>query len=221
MTVVAVTRGGNGAVLRFDSVAEADLHPIVQYGDAILRSPKDIRQCFTLAECARLAMKIEDRRLVSEIQATDASSKWGVESVTQRLWDQLCQDAPTPPTDPAEIVRAIVADRRVTLMIGIKHRGASRMSDEAAAATAEAPAEKKHRPIPKEPKHAKTSVISFGVDKDGKEYGPENNPKKPGTATHTRFQLYKAGQTVEEAIAAGLTTADINYDADKGFIKLT
>ena len=88
---------------------------------------------------------------------------------------------------------------------------------EAAASTEE---KKTHRPIPKDPKFSETSVIKMLADKDGKPYGADNNPKKAGSATHTRFGLYKDGQTVKEALEAGLTRGDLSYDKDKKFIDI-
>lgn len=40
------------------------------------------------------------------------------------------------------------------------------------------------------------------------------NPKKPGSATWSRFQHWVAGRTVAECIAAGLQKVDVPWDAD-------
>lgn len=45
------------------------------------------------------------------------------------------------------------------------------------------------------------------------------NPKKPGSASYDRFSRYVAGMTVTEAIAAGVTAADVKWDSERGFIK--
>lgn len=47
-----------------------------------------------------------------------------------------------------------------------------------------------------------------------------DNPKKPGSAAHKRFSRYKSGQTVTEALAAGVSSLDIAYDSKKRFIKV-
>lgn len=86
---------------------------------------------------------------------------------------------------------------------------------------------------PKEPKEAKADntpktvggyplegKITLLCDKDGKPYGKENNPKRAGTATHGRFELYQNGQTVEEAYKAGVAAGDFAYDVNKQFIKI-
>jgi hypothetical protein len=49
----------------------------------------------------------------------------------------------------------------------------------------------------------------------------EKNPKRAGSATAGRFELYENGMTVEAALAAGITTADLDYDNKKGFISIT
>lgn len=46
------------------------------------------------------------------------------------------------------------------------------------------------------------------------------NPKKPGSASHKRFALYVSGQSVAEAIASGVTMADLKWDAAHKFIKV-
>lgn len=46
------------------------------------------------------------------------------------------------------------------------------------------------------------------------------NPKKKGSASWDRYALYQEGMTVTQALAAGLKRADINWDAERGFITL-
>lgn len=46
------------------------------------------------------------------------------------------------------------------------------------------------------------------------------NPKRPGTASHTRFAAYKVGMTIAEAIKAGVTRADVRWDMARDFITL-
>lgn len=61
--------------------------------------------------------------------------------------------------------------------------------------------------------HALTAVISLGVNKDGKKYGSDNNPKRAGSAAAVRFAAYKDGQTIEQALKAGLRSDDIAFDS--------
>lgn len=51
-------------------------------------------------------------------------------------------------------------------------------------------------------------------------YVAETNPKKPGSAAHAKFALYRVGMTVSEFIAAGGTTADVKWDTERGFVRL-
>lgn len=48
----------------------------------------------------------------------------------------------------------------------------------------------------------------------------EKNPKREGSASHARFAAYVSGQTVAEALAAGLTTGDFHHDVAHGFISI-
>ena len=85
---------------------------------------------------------------------------------------------------------------------------------------AEPTAEKKSSPIPRTPRFADTGVITLLADKDGKKYGPENNPKKSGSASADRFAKYVDGQTVAEAKAAGVVNGDFANDTDHGYISI-
>jgi hypothetical protein len=46
------------------------------------------------------------------------------------------------------------------------------------------------------------------------------NPKRPGSATHARFELYRTGMTVAEFLAAGGRSVDLAWDEGHGFIRL-
>jgi len=60
--------------------------------------------------------------------------------------------------------------------------------------------------------HPMNATIKMGVNKDSKPYGPDNNPKRQGSAAAVRFALYKDGMTLEEALKAGLRSDDIGFD---------
>lgn len=68
-------------------------------------------------------------------------------------------------------------------------------------------------PIPVERRSAfpKEHTICLKVDK---------NPKREGSAAHGRFALYVDGMTVGEALEAGVTSGDLQYDTAKGFITI-
>lgn len=47
------------------------------------------------------------------------------------------------------------------------------------------------------------------------------NPKRPGSAAHQRFGLYRSGQRVADYLSAGGTRADVRYDSRRGYVRLT
>lgn len=67
---------------------------------------------------------------------------------------------------------------------------------------------------------ADDGVISFGTDKEGNAYGPENSPKK-GENTKERWAVYQEGMTVADALSKGLTRSNIRKDRRAGFITVT
>lgn len=48
----------------------------------------------------------------------------------------------------------------------------------------------------------------------------ETNPKKKGTKSYDRFALYEDGMTVQQFVKAGGTSADVKWDAERGFIRV-
>ena len=44
------------------------------------------------------------------------------------------------------------------------------------------------------------------------------NPKKPGTGSHLRYAHWRVGETVEAAVARGMTRADVRYDVARGYV---
>ena len=64
------------------------------------------------------------------------------------------------------------------------------------------------------------AVIRMKTDKDGKHYGPKNNPKREGSSASERFAKYREGMTVKAAKEAGITASDVRYDSDHGYIEV-
>lgn len=64
------------------------------------------------------------------------------------------------------------------------------------------------------------AIIHMGQDEAGTPFGSKNNPKRQGTASYDRFAKYKEGISVQKALEAGVTPADIRHDLKKGFISL-
>lgn len=48
----------------------------------------------------------------------------------------------------------------------------------------------------------------------------ETNPKREGSGAHARFQLYRNGMTVQEALTAGMSTGNVVHDEEMGYIKI-
>lgn len=48
----------------------------------------------------------------------------------------------------------------------------------------------------------------------------EDNPKRKGSESHRRFDKYKTGQTVAEALKAGVTRGDLIWDVNHDFISI-
>lgn len=48
----------------------------------------------------------------------------------------------------------------------------------------------------------------------------DSNPKKKGSKTYERFELYRDGMTVQEFRQAGGTADDVKWDAERGFIRV-
>lgn len=46
------------------------------------------------------------------------------------------------------------------------------------------------------------------------------NPKRASSESHARFENYEDGMSVEEALEAGLTNGDLNWDTAHDFIKI-
>lgn len=70
------------------------------------------------------------------------------------------------------------------------------------------------------PRLGENDVIHFAKDANGKAYGPDNNPRRPGSKAYDMFVLYRDGMTVKEAQAAGIKPVDIRWDEREGRITL-
>ena len=46
------------------------------------------------------------------------------------------------------------------------------------------------------------------------------NPKKPGSASHTRYEAWAVGKTVSQCLTDGLSGADVRHDTEHGHVVL-
>lgn len=70
-------------------------------------------------------------------------------------------------------------------------------------------------------KAAPKAVTKGGADDLSITVLVSENPKRQGSASFDRFALYTKHKTVSKFLAAGGTSADLRYDEDKKFIKLS
>ena len=73
---------------------------------------------------------------------------------------------------------------------------------------------------PKEPKVKAPRVFAFPRENIVTVL-VDANPKRAGSAAHARFDLYTSGQTVAEALAAGVIGGDLFHDVGHSFIAIT
>lgn len=200
--VIAVTRNGLGDWYLFDSFEEADEHPVVQYGDVIMTGPDQFMTQFTELEIPLLLEEIGLGHLPSDRE--------GVARNRHKIWAVIRGRGRRPPHSPAKICEIIRRDRQLS------KKEKPRMTK------TETKTEEKTKPVPpkRQKKFAGDMAITLLTNEEGVPYGPENNPKRPGTKTHAAFARYRNGMTVDQAIADGIDYATIVYDHDKGFISI-
>jgi len=75
---------------------------------------------------------------------------------------------------------------------------------------------------PKEAKEKKERKIGLRNFKDDQVITllVDHNPKRPGSASHARFENYEDGMTVKEALTAGLISGDLSWDVAHEFIEI-
>lgn len=217
MTCLAVTRGGHGDVWLFDTRTVAYLHPLVQYGDALVQGPTDIVHQYNRLDWNTL-------RSVAGLppaQLPDTPREWRMfaEFQADQVYDALVKRASRPPLDPQQICDMVSRDRRLGTMAKKKDTAPADVTAAQAPAVAGAAATAGSLPTTRGPKGVPLdAVIHMGKNKEDKHYGPDNNPKKPGSKTHGRFAKYSHGMTVQQALDVGIPTADLVYDREHGFI---
>ncbi len=81
------------------------------------------------------------------------------------------------------------------------------------------------------PTEKETQIEGAGVEKEKgnrSKFGDDqvitllvdHNPKRPKSASFARFENYEDEMTVKGALAAGITTGDLNWDTEHGFIEI-
>lgn len=242
--VVAVTRNGEGDFWWFPDWKTAYTHPLIQYGDVICEGPDFIEKNWTRREFPWLLSVLVSPVERSEILVDFKSKGWDnwlrtLDRYRGLLWQKMLDKCQELPTDADTIFATIKRDRlapnletrkmakdpKSTEAATVTETSAGQIVSDAAPASGDAApaAEKgttKRQPPVREPKYKNDSIITLLADKDGNPYGKDNNPKRAGSKSAERFAFYTNGMTVEQAIAAGLTRGDLDFDMQKNFISI-
>ena len=228
---IAITRDGRGDLWAFGSYAEADLHPLIQYGDPIIEGHRCITKKIPVARMPQLLTRLgaadlseRARQLLADTKALSHPIRLSrFDEISQFFWGYMISCAKKPPEDPTTILTLIRRDRKLSIEESkMNDATAETPNTEAPVKDVKAPKEPKAPKAPTEPKAPKfplTAKIKMLNDAEGKPYGKENNPKRLGSSSHDRFAHYTDGMTVEQALT-GVKTADLDWDIAKGFIAI-
>lgn len=231
VSCVAITRGGWGTIYSFKNKAEADNHPLVQYGDAVLDGPESVTTQYNVLEIGRLLAMLGCEKLRLSVLRSihpDLGLKHSdrVRRVAERareIWELIEQAAVQPPSDPSLIFKQVAEDRKSMTKESTMSENEKTKAAETQANT-KAPKAPKEAKAPKPPKYGDNDVIRLQSDAEGKQYGKEHNPKRTGSASAIRFSNYTDGMTVGELLKMGDTQAkvfgDLDYDQAKGYIEI-
>lgn len=220
MAWLAITRGGFGDVWLHDTRTAAYLHPLTQYGDALVGGPDDLARQYNRLEWPSLrVMAGLGESTVDTAHLTRREYQRIQDLQAPTLFDALVARASRPPSDPQQICDIVSRDRRTGTDMAKKKSDAP----EAPTVVKTAVASEKTAGglnLTRGPKGVPLdAVIHLMADTKGVQYGPDNNPKKPGSKTHGRFACYSHGMTIQQAIDAGIQTGDLTYDRDHGFVQ--
>lgn len=227
--VVVVTRQGSGDWWLFPTYQAAFEHPVYQFGDAICQGPEFIKKNWVRSELPWLLSELVDPVERANILTEFRDSGWSNWEKTlgrfqDYLWNLMVEKCNIVPTDLETIFEIVVRDRKTptkeTKSMATKDKAAEDTATETTAAAEGEENTTKRKPPVREPKYKPEAKITLLADKDGNPYGKDNNPKRQGSKAGERFALYVNGMTVDQAIAAGLTRADLDFDVQKKFIDI-
>src|SRR5690348_4194212 len=105
MVCVAVTRMGWGSVFRFADARSAFLHPVIQYGDAIISDAETLLGLYRPHEWRRLISFVGMQNEVSETESRSET--------LGRLFRGLVKMAEDPPNTIEALVTMVAQDRSV------------------------------------------------------------------------------------------------------------
>lgn len=198
-------------------IYEWDEEPHCNPGDVLCKDGSDVAFTFSYREIIRV-LRVVDPEFVTYLSdnvlksESPARRKEVYRAMCQEIYDCMMSHA-RPFADYDLRLEDIKRSRPMTAQPNLNEDG-KKNANKKSAADKKPAAEKKP---PKYPDDAKIVLLN---DKEGKQYGPNNNPKRSGSASAQRFALYKNGMTVKSAREAGVTTADIDWDVKRGFVKI-
>lgn len=203
---IGITEGGRGQLRVYQTVelARADAEVVDFFRDV-----DDLARSYSPAELLVMLVYLGDDRDAREMR-------------------EFAAEHPHPRYQARVYPRGLL-ERVFAAMSAAAQEGRRVMSKAgAAAATKERePAKEKAPRTPREPRAPKpkardirgASIITMGMNpKTSQKWGGDQNPKRPGSAAHSRFGLYKDGMTVQQFLDAGGWAADLNWDEKQGFI---
>lgn len=222
MACIAITRDGLGDLWVFKDVKEAGLDPVYQFGDPLIVGHDKITEQIPLNRIPRLMSRLGAEHLAQETAKSLEETAGMIHQMriasmqrfSKQMWAVMCDKARETPKESTEVVNLIRLDRKLAIEESRQMTTAT-PTNTAAKPDGKAPVEKTPRKLSG---HNPKSTIHFGADKEGKKYGASNNPKREGSASADRFNMYKEGMTIEQALTAGVKTTDILWDLKKGFI---
>lgn len=220
MSCLVITRNGEGGLWVFPTKAQARVHPIPQFCDVFATSIDELLRQYG-AGVGRAIVRLAGDRLSARTKEDLAAKIPGETSVRAEVWSALVAAASKPPTDPAEIVRIVTADRKA--LEGSTIRSIPDPESQSASSRrtpARIEGDENDMGDKREVfRMADDGVIGFGKDEDGKSYGPDHSPKT-SDATKALWAKYSEGMTVKEALDAGLSRSNIRRDRRAGFITI-
>jgi hypothetical protein len=121
---VAITRAGNGDIWLFPSRSEAQRHPLVQYGDPIMREVDDLFHEYCLLEFPKFLPKIIKPELYQRLMAR--ADELQIAKTPERvvalrikeefgnsIWGALVIAAQPVPGDPDVVIDLVQRDRDI------------------------------------------------------------------------------------------------------------
>jgi hypothetical protein len=179
------------------------------YGDQLITDWQDVFIQLAPHECIKILRKQFPDLCVKISGATKPSKR-------DTTWKDLCKEIysaleslclPLNLYQPTEIEENVIMSDKKAPTPAAK-----------APTAAKAPAAPKEKKATKPRKFEANDTIHFAADKEGKKYGPDHNPKRPGSAAHKVFGMYKEGIKVSDFVKAGGSAGDIAWNVEHGYI---